>query len=304
MEGGPPSPASRGTDALTEPLADSAPVAWAEAPRRCYRDPQTGQTCLWYHRVWQYLRLFGIISSIRTNTDFLTRCFRDCARARPHPVVLVSAAADYSMLAHLKHACDLERSPLDATIVDRCETSLFLNRWYADRFNLVLATACCNVIEYATERRFDLICTHNFLGRFDDDSRRLLVARWHTLLRPGGVVVTTQRIRPNARAARSFYTDEQARELSERVAAVARAHPQRLDLDVDQLARAVYEYAIRRAAHTIRTNREILDIFEAVGFDVAVADDGEGEAERQRDRPSAPDAGTDTYRMRIVARKR
>jgi len=286
-----------------EPLAETAPIAWAEAPERCHRDPETGDTCLWYHRVWQYLRLLGIISSIRTNTDFLMRTFRDCARTGRHSRVLVSATADYSMLAHVACAYDQERSALDVTVVDRCETSLLLNRWYADRYHVALATASADVLEYATEHPFDLICTHNFLGRFDAASRGRLVAHWHALLRPGGVVVTTQRIRPNARTARNFYTNEQAHELSARVAAAARAHRPQIDVDPDELARAVYEYAIRKIGHSIRANREITDALQAEGFEVELADEGEGDAERERDRPSST-AGKDTYRMRIVARKR
>jgi hypothetical protein len=285
-----------------EPLAESAPIAWAEAPRRCYHDPQTGDTCLWYHRVWQYLRLLGVISSVRTNTNFLTRTFRDRARTGRHPRVLVSATADYSMLAHLKSAYDQEGAALEVTVVDRCETSLMLNRWYADRYHVALGTASGDVLDYAPERPIDLICTHNFLGRFDTASRGRLIAHWHALLRPAGLVVTTQRIRPDTRHARSHYTAEEARALSEQVTASARAFRPRLDIDPDELGRAVYEYAIRKGAHVIRTTEEITDLFEAAGFEVELADQGEGAEERERDRPSSS-AGKDTYRMRIVARK-
>ena len=284
-----------------EPLAESAPIAWAEAPRRCYHDPQTGDTCLWYHRVWQYLRLLGVISSVRTNTNFLTRTFRDRARTGRHPRVLVSATADYSMLAHLKSAYDQEGAVLEVTVVDRCETSLMLNRWYADRYHVALGTASGDVLDYAPERPIDLICTHNFLGRFDTASRGRLIAHWHALLRPAGLVVTTQRIRPD-RHAHSHYTAEEARALSEQVTASARAFRPRLDIDPDELGRAVYEYAIRKGAHAIRTTEEITDLFEAAGFEVELADQGEGAEERERDRPSSS-AGKDTYRMRIVARK-
>ena len=286
-----------------EPLAETAPLAWAEAPRRCYRDPQTGDTCLWYHRVWQYLRLLGVISSVRTNTNFFTRTFRDRARTGRRPRVLVSATADYSMLAHLKSAYDQEGAALEVTVVDRCETSLMLNRWYADRYQVALATASSDVVDYATEHPFDLICTHNFLGRFDTASRGGLVAHWHALLRPGGLVVTTQRIRPNTRHAHSHYTAEEARALSEQVTASARAFLPRLDIDPDELGRAVYEYALSKGAHTIRTTEEITDLFEAAGFEIELADQGEGAEERERDRPSSS-AGKDTYRMRIIARKR
>jgi len=284
-----------------EPLFETAPLAWAEAPRLCHRDPATGDTCVWYHRVWQYLRLLGIITSVRTNSDFLIRTFRDCARTREHGLALISATADYSMLAHLNYAYAQEHQALDVTVVDRCRTALLLNRWYAERCELALKTSCADVLEYASDSPFDLVCAHNFVGRFELEGRRRLISRWHALLRPGGLVVTTQRIRPNSREHRSCYTDDQARALSERVASIARTHSN-LGVDSDELAMAVYEYALRKGAFVIRTDREITDRFTEQGFDIVVANEG-GPAERLRDQPGSK-AGKDTYRLRIVAKKR
>ena len=284
-----------------EPLSESAPLAWAEAPGLCHRDPATGDTCVWYHRVWQYLRLLGIITTVRTNSDFLIGTFRECARTREHSVALISATADYSMLAHLNHAYAQEHQKLDVTVVDRCPTALMLNRWYAERCELAVKTRHADVLEYAPDGPFDLVCAHNFVGRFDLENRRRLISRWHALLRPGGLVVTTQRIRPNSREHRSGYTDAEARELSDRVAAIARTHSG-LGVDHDEFAMAVYEYALRKSAFVIRADREITDPFIEQGFDVVVADEG-GLAERLRDQPGST-AGKDTYRLRVVARKR
>ena len=286
---------------VVEPLSESARLAWDAAPRLCDRGDPAG-TCLWYHRVWQYLRLLGLITSIRTNTDFLVRTFRDCARSGGYRRVLVSATADYSMLAHLNHAFTQERGPLHATVIDRCETSLFINRWYADRYGVALSTSRTDVLDYATEEPFDLVCTHNFLARFDPESRRRLVSHWHSLLRPGGIVITTQRIRPNSQAQLAFYREDEARELAQRVAAAARTHPL-VSVDPEELGRAVYEYARRKGGYVIRTGRELTDLFVEQDFDLRLADEGEGLAERARDRPSST-AGKDTYRLRVVARKR
>ena len=112
--------------------------------------------------------------------------------------MLVSATADYSMLAHLRCAYGAEGAALDATVIDNCETAVFLNEWYAARYQFPVTTECANILHYRSERPFDLVCTHNFLSRFDPESRRRLVARWHALLRVGGVVVTTQRVQPDA----------------------------------------------------------------------------------------------------------
>jgi SAM-dependent methyltransferase len=282
-----------------EPLAESAPLAWAIAPRLCPGDPQSPHACVWYHRVWQYLRLLGVNTSIRTNSAFLTRTFDGLALNNPR--VLVSGSADYAMLAHLRHAYG--GRPLDVTVLDLCPTALYLNEWYAGRSGFRVSTVQCDALEHMTNRPYDLVCTHNFVGRFDPATRRRLVARWAMLLRPDGVVVTTQRIRPNHPGQKNAYTADGAGELRARVVAAATAYPASLDADIDEIGAAAYQYALRQGGYVIRTTREITDAFEAEGFDIELVDEGGGMPERERDRPASSDR-MDTFRMRVVARKR
>jgi hypothetical protein len=58
-----------------------------------------------------------------------------------------------------------------------------------------------------------------------------------------------------------------------------------------------------RESYAIRTKQELTDLFEAAGFDLELADEGGGTAERARDRP-ARTRSAESYRMRIVARRR
>jgi SAM-dependent methyltransferase len=284
-----------------EPLAESAPIAWAAAPRLCAGDPSAFDCCRWYHQVWQYLRLLGLITSIRVNADFLVATFRDLARDGGYPAVLISGSADYGMLAHLRHA--YADRPLDVTVLDLCDTPLLLNRWYADRHGMTLAARRRDVLEPATDGLFDAVCTHNFLGRFHPDPRRRVVARWHALLRPGGVVVTTQRVEPRLAPESRQEADDRARALRARVAAAvaSRTWP---GPDADALGEAAYEGWRRRAdSYRVRSTREVTDAFEAEGFDLLRVDEGGGPAERFRDR-GTPVFSTDSYRMRLVARRR
>ena len=237
-----------------------------------------------------------------TPTSWSTRSDR-YARTGSYPRVLVSAAADYSMLAHLRCAFDAERAPLDATVADSCDTALFLNSWYAVRYDMKATTVLTNILDYAPDRRFDLVCTHNFLSRFDPASRRRLVARWHALLRTGGVVLTTQRIMPNHSGGEHLYSDAEARVLQARIAAAARAYPQPLGVDHEDLALAAYQYAVQARIHVIRTMGDITDLFEAEGFEVVFADAGEGTTAQTRDRTTCRGGGG-AYRMRLVARTR
>jgi SAM-dependent methyltransferase len=238
-----------------------------------------------------------MITSIRTNSEFLVRTFRSLASN--HPRVLVSGTADYGMLAHLHHAYG--QSTLDATVVDLCATPLFLNDWYANRTGRVVRTVQHDMLGFASEAPFDLIATHNFLGRFDATARRRLVTRWHRLLRPGGVVVTTQRVRPGARQAFTSYSAEEAAALglgAEQSALRAGLAP--------PLARELHDwvrdYALAKISAVIQSTAQITDVLEACGFSVDLVDEGGGVSERHRDRPSST-AGRDTFRMRIIARR-
>jgi SAM-dependent methyltransferase len=282
-----------------EPLHESAPVAWRLAGTHCAGDPQSADSCLWYHRVWQYLRLLDIITSIRTNTPFLLGTLRRLAPS--HPRVLISGSADYGMLAHLRQAYGAR--PLDVTMLDRCAAPVAVNQWYAARYAMTMTPVCGDALAVQTDRLFDLVCTHNFVGRFDPASRQHLIDRWHAVLRPGGVVVTTQRVRPGERGRQASYSEAAARALAGRVVEAAKAYPGAVGVPFAELGDATYEYARRKRAYAITSAAEIVDAFERAGFEVNLADEGGGQAERESDRPSST-AGPDTFRMRIVATRK
>ena len=282
-----------------EPLHESAPVAWALAATHCAGGSQSADGCFWYHRVWQYLRLLDIITSIRTNTPFLLGTLQRLAPS--HPRVLISGSADYAMLAHLRHA--YAARPLDVTMLDRCATPVAVNQWYAARHGMTMTPVCGDALAVETDRPFDLVCTHNFVGRFDPASRQRLIDRWHAVLRPGGVVVTTQRVRPGERGRHASYSEGAARALAGKVVEAATVYAGPLGVPLDELGDATYEYARRKAAYAITSAAEIVDAFERAGFEVNLADEGGGQAERESDRPSST-AGLETFRMRIIATKR
>jgi SAM-dependent methyltransferase len=290
-------------DSVIEPLGQSAPLAWAEAPRLCHRDT-TGETCVFYHRVWQYLRLLGVISTVGTNSDFLLDTFRDCARASRRRV-LIAGTADYAMLARLISAYRATSAGerLDVTVLDRCRTSLFLNEWYARHVGVPIDIVCDDALAYAPREAFDLICTHNFLGRFDEDGRARLVDAWRRSLRPHGLVVTSLRIRPHSLESRVVYSDAQARAFGTKVSAAARASREPLSVSAEELGDTAYEYARRKSSYVITSNAAVTSLFTRSGFDVVLADSGGGLEERERDRPASL-AGRDTYRMRLIARQR
>ena len=245
---------------LDEPLAASAPVAERLAAELCRRDPETGQTCAWYHGTWQYLRLLGLVSAPDRHADFFFAALRRAARAG-HRRVLVSGSADYAMFAHVLRAYRREAADLDVTIVDRCPTPLALCDWYGAVVAHGVRTQACDILDFESDEPFDLICTHSFLGQFDRARRSELAAKWRRLLRPGGLVVTTNRVVAEGGGSIRGFTAEQAATFREQVAVEARRQAV-LSVGPEELGRRAGLYAKSMRSHPNPTSREIVDLLE------------------------------------------
>src|SRR6185295_15768452 len=83
-----------------EPVPESAPLAWRLAPQLCRKDPATGATCAWLHAFWQCLRLVEVAAAPDRHAAFYQEAFEAVAAGNGATRMLVSGAADYSMLAH------------------------------------------------------------------------------------------------------------------------------------------------------------------------------------------------------------
>ena len=79
---------------------DSAPIAFQTAIKRCPPMDAPG-SCRAYHAVWQYLRLAERTRSLRVDGSIYVAAAERLARTGTLRRVLVTATADYSMLAHL-----------------------------------------------------------------------------------------------------------------------------------------------------------------------------------------------------------
>jgi SAM-dependent methyltransferase len=282
---------------MEEPLGESAPLAWQQAPRLCCRDPRSHESCEAYHRVWQYLRLFDLIGSMESDAAFFQRQFRGMARSMRFPRVLVSATADYWMLAQLAAAYAAERAPLDVTIADRCGTPLMLNRWYGSRLGLEVRTREADLLTFDDEP-YDVICTHSFLGRFDVEDRSVLLQRWHTLLRAGGKIVTSQRIRPGSTRTLNGFSASEVEALAQRVGRAAAERHQFNGPEPDGLVAVVRDYAASKKSHVIRDPERLLESMRQAGFGIEVAVQAVGETRRA----SSPEA-SGSFRLQIVAEK-
>ncbi len=252
--------------AFEEPTLISAPLAHAAAARLCRKDVEHGADCSWYHGAWQYFRALGLVSDPTVHRAVLLSSLRELARTGQHPRVLISGATDYSLLAHVLRAYQLEDAQLTASAVDICATPLYLSKWYADRLGADITTSVVDILDYQAPQPFDVICTHAFLGYFDATGRRRLIAQWKNLLRPGGRVVTIQRIRPDYTDEIVRFSAEHARSFRMRVLEEATKQQEHLDIIPEVIAAMAQVYAERFWGYPVKSQNELADLFTAGGF--------------------------------------
>ena len=295
--------APRSHPANDEPLSESAPLARRMAADLCRQDPVSGEDCAWYHGIWQYLRMLDIVSAPREHGRFFSRTLEALAGDGGYGRVLVSGTADYSMYAQILHAYRKENASCDVTVVDRCETPLFLCRWYAERQGAEVHTKAFNILDFDAAQTFDVICTHSFLGFFDPTERRRLMAKWHNLLRPGGKVVTIHRIRPASSGKLMRFTAEQAAAFRGRVSRQAEKLKDSLDISPEELVEGARIFTERLKIHPVRSREELVELFEGSGFSVEHFPSGSVER-RMGTGPSGPYApGEGAFAYIILLRK-
>lgn len=283
---------------LEEPLAESAPLAASLALQLCRTDAD-GVSCAWNHGLWQYLRMLGLVTSPSHQADFYRSAFARVAQ--PSPRVLISGAADYSMLAVVLAAVGARGAAPLVTVVDACETPLALSRWYAERHHLQVETFAADIRDYEADAPFDAVCSDNFFGRFPAEERAAVAARWASLLRPGGIAVTVNRLRPEGGGASVSFSAAQAAAFRGTVHQAARAVPALAAL-AEELASRAELYAQRHFTYPVHGVEELRRDFEAAGLAIEYVGTASA-AGGNRQAASGPSVrGFQSY-ARLVARR-
>jgi hypothetical protein len=251
---------------IEEPLLESAPLARQLALRLCQIDPATGDSCAWIHGFWQYLRLLGLASTPGLHAGFFSDALKGCAGTAARPRVLISGAADYSMLAVVVQAFREVAVRPDITVVDQCETPLMLNRWLADREGFDVTTVHSNIFEYTEARPFDAVCTHSFLSELPSERWPVLLGKWRRLLRPGGAAITVNRVRPGDSSTAIGFSPEQAGAFRAAILEKAQFLGRTWQGDPQELARQAETYMSRRRTYAIRSRADVVALFEGAGF--------------------------------------
>ncbi|HEY1385608.1 MAG TPA: class I SAM-dependent methyltransferase [Dongiaceae bacterium] len=166
---------------LDEPLRESAPLAFEIAHSTC-----ADEDCCTYHSMWQYLRLAGIHRGLQVDGPLFVAAAERMAGDGALNRALVSGTADYSILAHIAHGARRGGANPSFQVVDQCATTLRMNQWYGARRGFSVTTFRSDIFAFRPEARYDLICTHAFLGFHSFADRPMLFQRWAEWLAPGG----------------------------------------------------------------------------------------------------------------------
>lgn len=279
-------------------LEKSAVMAWTEAAELCWRDPDSGVSCLEYHRIWQILLLLKVTKSLQTDAGFLLQSYRSLFRKVERCRVLVSGAADYGLLAHLLWAAELEKVRPHITVVDRCQTSLMLNSWYAKRRGLEIEPVHEDILDFVPDQPFHLICTHSFLGWFSPESQGRLLRRWREMLSRDGVVITSIRLRPgsNPHECRPFNSNE-VHDLRQKVEKAYRDSSLAGAILLAEILETVEAYCRSRSRYSFVSTGHINQLFNTAGLRITGFNTG---SNPEASLPSGPREGA-AGRVNLIA---
>lgn len=286
---------------LDESIKLSAPILWEQASGTCFKDIDMDVDCSAYHRIWQYRILWGLSNSMRPDSAFFINGLRDMASNYDFNKILISGSADYAMLAHIFWAYRTEGTQPAVTILDRCATSIMINKWYAMRAQREINSIHENLLEHIPKEKFDAILTHNFFYNFSEDIQYQVIKKWHGLLRTGGKIITQTRLRSGQSGTMHSYTEQQSCKLRDETRLAAVEHAEEHNMNPDDVASVAYEYAIRRHSYHSDNMEIYRDLFTKAGFQIEYMRIGTNN-KKTGDRPSGPLSGSNG-RLHIIARK-
>ena len=252
-------------------LVESAPLMWKWSRNLCKPKPVGGMeewaknnktnesvdACDWYHGTWQYLRILNMVA-VPAWYEFYQATLTSILRKKPNALVLISACADYGMLATLHEAVRTVGAKPRIVIYDICNTPLEACKWYAARNNFSIETHCDNIIT-STQiplGSFDLIVTDEFLTVLKAEYKPMITKRWRELLKPGGSIVTTAMIgKPTTLSLRQGFADR-ARRLMASEPAIMKTGDTK-----DELLDRFLKFADFHTRHMLVDEHEIRQLF-------------------------------------------
>ena len=193
--------------------------------------------------------------------------------AQPHPHggvrrVLISGCADYSMLAHLWHAGATVGVDLHVTVLDICPTPLRLNTWYAERQGRAVQTVCTDVLAHQPSIGYDLVVTSSFLGFFGPQVRPTLFQAYRRMLRDGGQLVFSNRLRAAPEHVPVGFTAQQAGQFADMAARLGAELPLPAALDANRARSMALAFARHTRNYPLASEQTITELAAGAGLSV------------------------------------
>jgi hypothetical protein len=258
-------PATEGLN-LEEPMIATASIADFLSTVLCRGNHVSQEDCSWYHSIWQYLRVFNMVSTPTWHSAFYLNALAKLANLGRQRF-LVSGTADYSTLAHVLWA--FKGETLHVTVLDLCETPLFLCRWYAESVSCEIETMSADIFKYSPDLPFDCVVTDAFLTRFSPTDRGAIVRKWASLLNPtNGRVITTTRIEQSPGDGVVRATPAQADSFRHRAVREAKKWANFLPMPPAEIGSRAQRYAERMTSHPINSVDELRHLFTSNGFSI------------------------------------
>lgn len=182
-----------------------------------------------------------------------------------HRDTLIAGCADTGILALVARAAENHDSRIVA--LDICDTPLDLCRRLADRWSLPIETLRKDLVEFESDRQFDIVLVHGTLHFIAAKSRGEALARTQRALRPGGRLVlmfnTSHKVRTDAaERIRSDYASSVIDELARRGVP--------LPDQEDTIRERLYNHSRRREQRegAFASPDDAIHLMRSAGFDV------------------------------------
>lgn len=282
-------------DERVELLAEAVSLARGFAAQYCWADPRSGESCALHHGIWTCARLLALVGSPGADAAFWGRALEPLSHLGHEPRILLSGASDHGFLELIFGLLRAGGTRAELHLLDRCETPLRLNRWYAAQVAVTLHTVQSDILAYVPDRPFDVIGAHAFIDQLPPAAWPALLQTWWRALAPGGRVIALNRLRTEDEASSDRRAALEARDFRPLIERVNARLPARLRLPVEPLAAEVARYWRQRAPTPFRSAAMLVELFERTGFVIECAEEGFAEITGR--------ALSRSRRLRLIARK-
>ncbi len=246
---------------LEEYLKDSADKVCNFSIKNCKHGIMAKDCdCTWYHSVWQYLRLLGLVSTPSWHDQFFKKELCNAINNKKSVNVLISGTADYSMLAYVIYACKVANIDYNIDVLDTCPTPLYACEWYSQINNFKINKIQENILKYSPNKKYDLICTDAFLTRFDKNTAQEVVNKWSKLLNQNGKIITTIRIHTKDENIKG-YEENLQEEFSNKAKERTKVFQKYIQYSPGQIKQMAYKYITNMKSSNLGDENDILNFF-------------------------------------------